>query len=174
MVWVNVPLPKERTLFLRCQLRGHDPRSGSERRTWRWGRGRRWSSGGGPAGGRAAVDGERVAVLVPDGRGPASRRCSGLGATAGPHVSPLECSLVTNRYIVNLKVRGTEMAFATSDASDLDTSALDAYSQAVTRVAADLTPRVAALEVFHRRPDGRLAGGAGSGLLFSPTTGSLC
>jgi S1-C subfamily serine protease len=59
------------------------------------------------------------------------------------------------------------MAFATSDASDLDTSALDAYSQVVTAVAADLTPRVAALEVFHRRPDGRLAGGAGSAVIFT-------
>jgi S1-C subfamily serine protease len=59
------------------------------------------------------------------------------------------------------------MAFATSDASDLDTSAMDAYSQVVTAVAADLTPRVAALEVFHRRPDGRLAGGAGSAVIFT-------
>ncbi len=59
------------------------------------------------------------------------------------------------------------MAFATSDASDLDTSALDAYSQVVTAVAADLTPRVAALEVFHRRPDGRLAGGTGSAVIFT-------
>jgi S1-C subfamily serine protease len=59
------------------------------------------------------------------------------------------------------------MAFVTSDASDLDTSALDAYSQVVTSVAADLTPRVAALEVFHRRPDGRLAGGAGSAVVFT-------
>jgi S1-C subfamily serine protease len=43
----------------------------------------------------------------------------------------------------------------------------DAYSQVVTSVAADLTPRVAALEVFHRRPDGRLAGGAGSAVVFT-------
>jgi S1-C subfamily serine protease len=59
------------------------------------------------------------------------------------------------------------MAFATYDASELDAPALDAYSQVVTSVAADLTPRVAALEVFHRRPDGRLAGGAGSAVVFT-------
>ncbi len=59
------------------------------------------------------------------------------------------------------------MAFATSDASELDVPALDAYSQVVTTVAADLTPRVAALEVFHRRPDGRRVGGAGSAVVFT-------
>ena len=53
------------------------------------------------------------------------------------------------------------MAFATYDAAGLDAPALDAYSQVVTSVAADMTPRVASLEVVHRRPDGRLAGGAG-------------
>ena len=37
----------------------------------------------------------------------------------------------------------------------------------VTTVAADLTPRVAALEVFHRRPDGRRVGGAGSAVVFT-------
>jgi S1-C subfamily serine protease len=59
------------------------------------------------------------------------------------------------------------MAFTTSDGSELDTPALDAYSQVVTSVATDLTPRVAALEVVHRRPDGRLAGGAGSAVVFT-------
>jgi S1-C subfamily serine protease len=58
------------------------------------------------------------------------------------------------------------MAFATSDAPEVD-AALDAYSQVVTSVAADLTPRVAALEVRHRRPDGRLTGGAGSAVVFT-------
>jgi S1-C subfamily serine protease len=48
-----------------------------------------------------------------------------------------------------------------------DTSALDAYSQIVTTVAADLTPRVAALEVSHRRANGRFAAGAGSGVVFT-------
>jgi S1-C subfamily serine protease len=37
----------------------------------------------------------------------------------------------------------------------------------VTSVAADLTPRVAALDVVHRRPDGHLAGGAGSAVVFT-------
>jgi S1-C subfamily serine protease len=44
---------------------------------------------------------------------------------------------------------------------------LDAYSAIVTSVAADLTPRVAALEVLHRRRDGHLAGGAGSAVVFT-------
>jgi S1-C subfamily serine protease len=48
-----------------------------------------------------------------------------------------------------------------------DTSALDAYSQVVTSVAADLTPRVAALEVSRRRANGRFAAGAGSGVVFT-------
>ena len=60
------------------------------------------------------------------------------------------------------------MAFVTSpDASELDLPALDAYSQVVTSVADDLTPRVAALEVLHRRPDGRVAAGAGSAVVFT-------
>ena len=49
----------------------------------------------------------------------------------------------------------------------METDLLDAYSQVVTSVAADLTPRVAALEVSHRRSDGRLAAGAGSGVVFT-------
>jgi S1-C subfamily serine protease len=63
------------------------------------------------------------------------------------------------------------MAFAASDmspdTSGPDTSALDAYSQVVTSVAADLTPRVAALEVSHRRTDGTFAAGAGSAVVFT-------
>jgi S1-C subfamily serine protease len=47
------------------------------------------------------------------------------------------------------------------------TSALDAYSEVVTSVAADLTPRVAALEVTRRRADGRFAAGAGSAVVFT-------
>jgi len=37
----------------------------------------------------------------------------------------------------------------------------------VTSVAADLTPRVAALEVLHRRQNGQLKGGAGSAVVFT-------
>src|SRR5579864_6878880 len=59
------------------------------------------------------------------------------------------------------------MAYAASDTSPPEGSALDAYSQVVTSVAADLTPRVAALEVPRRRADGRFAAGAGSGVVFT-------
>jgi S1-C subfamily serine protease len=55
----------------------------------------------------------------------------------------------------------------TTEASELDAGLLDAYSQVVTTVAADLLPRVAALEVVHRRRDGQLAGGAGSAVVFT-------
>ncbi|HUE58158.1 MAG TPA: trypsin-like peptidase domain-containing protein [Acidimicrobiales bacterium] len=61
------------------------------------------------------------------------------------------------------------MAFDVSDtsAATAESAALDAYSQVVTTVAADLTPRVAALEVPRRRADGRFAAGAGSGVVFT-------
>jgi S1-C subfamily serine protease len=61
------------------------------------------------------------------------------------------------------------MAFAstTPEAPLTDGLALDAYSQVVTSVAADLTPRVAALEVRHRGRDGRLVSGAGSAVVFT-------
>ena len=55
------------------------------------------------------------------------------------------------------------MAFATSDASELDAPALDAYSQVVTSVAADLTPGSPRSRSSTAAPDGRLAGGAGLG-----------
>src|SRR5580700_10812290 len=58
------------------------------------------------------------------------------------------------------------MAYAPSDMS-ADAAALDAYSQVVTSVAADLTPRVAALEVSRRRNDGRIVSGAGSAVVFT-------
>jgi len=45
--------------------------------------------------------------------------------------------------------------------------ALDAYSQVVTSVAAELNPSVAALEITGRRANGRLAHGAGSGVVFT-------
>jgi len=43
------------------------------------------------------------------------------------------------------------MAIPTPNPSELDTPALDAYSKMVTGVAADLTPRVAALQAFGER-----------------------
>jgi S1-C subfamily serine protease len=53
------------------------------------------------------------------------------------------------------------------EAAPTDAAALDAYSQVVTSVAADLTPRVAAVEVARRGPDGRFAAGAGSAVVFT-------
>jgi S1-C subfamily serine protease len=50
---------------------------------------------------------------------------------------------------------------------DSDARALDAYSQVVTRIAAELTPRVAAVSVSRRRSDGRVEGGAGSAVAFT-------
>jgi S1-C subfamily serine protease len=46
-------------------------------------------------------------------------------------------------------------------------AALDAYSQVVTSVAAELNPRVAALQVSRRRRDGHFAAGAGSAVVFT-------
>ncbi len=45
--------------------------------------------------------------------------------------------------------------------------ALDAYSRVVAGVAAELTPRVAAVQVNRRGPDGRFAAGAGSAVVFT-------
>jgi len=59
------------------------------------------------------------------------------------------------------------MTFPTSHPSELDTQSLDAYSKMVIGVAADLTPRVAALQVVHRRRNGAFAGGAGSAVVFT-------
>jgi S1-C subfamily serine protease len=59
------------------------------------------------------------------------------------------------------------MVSTSSDPSTAEISALDAYSQVVTSVAANLTPRVAALEVPHRARDGRFAAGAGSAVVFT-------
>ena len=56
---------------------------------------------------------------------------------------------------------------STASDTSADTSPVDAYSQVVTSVAADLTPRVAALEVARRRADGRFAAGAGSAVVFT-------
>ncbi len=54
-----------------------------------------------------------------------------------------------------------------SDPSGPDISALDAYSQVVTSLAEQLTPRVAALQVARRQSDGSFAGGAGSAVVFT-------
>ena len=51
--------------------------------------------------------------------------------------------------------------------SETDAPALDAYSQVVTGIAAELTPRVAAVNVARRRSDGRVEGGAGSAVAFT-------
>ena len=50
---------------------------------------------------------------------------------------------------------------------DNEAPALDAYSEVVTRIAAELTPRVAAVNVSRRRRDGRVEGGAGSAVVFT-------
>jgi S1-C subfamily serine protease len=50
---------------------------------------------------------------------------------------------------------------------ETDARALDAYSQVVTGIAAELTPRVAAVNVARRRSDGRVEGGAGSAVAFT-------
>jgi S1-C subfamily serine protease len=44
---------------------------------------------------------------------------------------------------------------------------LDAYSQVVTSIASELTPRVAALQVARRRRDGQFQAGAGSAVVFT-------
>jgi S1-C subfamily serine protease len=46
-------------------------------------------------------------------------------------------------------------------------TALDAYSQVVVAVAEQLTPRVAAVQVFRRRRGGGIAAGAGSAVVFT-------
>jgi S1-C subfamily serine protease len=51
--------------------------------------------------------------------------------------------------------------------SSIGTPAMDAYSQVVTSVAAELNPRVAALHVSRRRRDGNFEGGSGSAVIFT-------
>jgi S1-C subfamily serine protease len=51
--------------------------------------------------------------------------------------------------------------------SEDERGALDAYSEVVSRVAADLTPTVAALRMARRRRDGRVEGSAGSAVVFT-------
>ncbi len=52
-------------------------------------------------------------------------------------------------------------------AASPDREALDAYSEVVSGVAAALTPSVAALQMSHRRRDGRWAASAGSAVVFT-------
>ncbi len=59
------------------------------------------------------------------------------------------------------------MSDTLSETPERDVGPLDAYSQVVVSVAEQLTPRVAALEVSHRQPDGSYAGGAGSAVVFT-------
>ncbi|MFD0258985.1 S1C family serine protease [Kitasatospora indigofera] len=51
--------------------------------------------------------------------------------------------------------------------SPAERAELDAYSRAVTAVAAELTPRVAALRVLRRSPGGWFASGSGSAVVFT-------
>ncbi|GAA2428841.1 S1C family serine protease [Streptomyces macrosporus] len=53
------------------------------------------------------------------------------------------------------------------DRSPQERAALDSYSRIVTSVAAELTPKVAALNVAHRHPGGRFVAAAGSGVVFT-------
>jgi S1-C subfamily serine protease len=54
-----------------------------------------------------------------------------------------------------------------SNASTTEAAVLDAYSQVVTSIATELTPRVAALQVTRRRRDGNFQAGAGSAVVFT-------
>src|SRR6476620_4014664 len=51
--------------------------------------------------------------------------------------------------------------------SESDDGALDAYSQVVTRIAAEITPKVAALQMSRRRRDGRVEASAGPAVVFT-------
>ncbi|MFD8303681.1 S1C family serine protease [Streptomyces sp. NPDC059690] len=53
------------------------------------------------------------------------------------------------------------------DRSGEEQAALDSYSRTVTSVAAELTPKVAALNVAHRRAGGRFVVGTGSAVVFT-------
>ena len=59
------------------------------------------------------------------------------------------------------------MAISLSEVPGRDLGSLDAYSQVVVSIAEQVTPRVAALEVYQRRPDGSYAAGAGSAVVFT-------
>jgi S1-C subfamily serine protease len=57
--------------------------------------------------------------------------------------------------------------FSERTPSEADRGALDAYSEVVTGVAAELTPRVAAVHLSHQRRDGRVEASAGSAVVFT-------
>ncbi len=59
------------------------------------------------------------------------------------------------------------MSITNTHSAELESTALDAYSQVVVSVAEQLTPRVAALQVSSRRRDGGVATGAGSAVVFT-------
>jgi S1-C subfamily serine protease len=65
--------------------------------------------------------------------------------------------------------KGREMidTFPEQTPSELDRGALDAYSEVVTRVAAELTPRVAAVHMSRQRRDGSVEASAGSAVVFT-------
>ena len=57
--------------------------------------------------------------------------------------------------------------FSKQTPAEADRGALDAYSEVVTRVAAELTPRVAAVHMSRQRRDGRVEASAGSAVVFT-------
>lgn len=59
------------------------------------------------------------------------------------------------------------MTTSPPDSQNTDASPLDAYSKVVVAVAADLTPRVGAVEIARRRPGGGFGGAAGSAVVFT-------
>ena len=61
----------------------------------------------------------------------------------------------------------TQTPFGATSHPQREAAALDAYSRIVTAVAAELTPRVAALHVAHRYSDGRFRPGTGSAVVFT-------
>jgi S1-C subfamily serine protease len=65
--------------------------------------------------------------------------------------------------------KGREMidTFPERRPSDAQRGALDAYSEVVTRVAAELTPRVAAVQMSRQRRDGGVEASGGSAVVFT-------
>src|ERR1700749_647185 len=59
------------------------------------------------------------------------------------------------------------MTSSPTDSSPTEVAPLDAYSQIVTSVAADLTARVGAVEISRRRSNGTFGQGAGSAVVFT-------
>ncbi len=59
------------------------------------------------------------------------------------------------------------MSVTETRSAEPELTALDAYSQVVVAVAEQMTPRVAAVQVFRRRRGGGIATGAGSAVVFT-------